>query len=101
MKTELEKDELNLIALAQNYSDEGKARELLESLRWPNGPICPHCKNDGKAKAICRITPKPTGKRPVRNGLYFCGVCRKQFPVTVGTVFEASHIRITTWMMAM
>ncbi|HVS25593.1 MAG TPA: transposase, partial [Gammaproteobacteria bacterium] len=25
------------------YKDEKKAREHLESLRWPDGPICPHC----------------------------------------------------------
>ena len=31
-------DELNLIKLAREYSDEDKARELFESMRWPNGP---------------------------------------------------------------
>lgn len=34
-------DELNLIELAQNYSDEDKTRGLVESLLWPNGPVCP------------------------------------------------------------
>jgi hypothetical protein len=33
------KDELNLVELAQKYSDEDKARELMESLLWPDGPI--------------------------------------------------------------
>jgi Transposase zinc-ribbon domain len=46
-----EKDELNLVTLAQQYSDEDKARELLESLLWPDGPVCPHCQNH-KEKAI-------------------------------------------------
>jgi len=23
--------------------NERKARELLEKVRWPEGPICPHC----------------------------------------------------------
>jgi hypothetical protein len=36
-------EELNLVTLAQEYSDEDSARALLESLRWPNGPVCPHC----------------------------------------------------------
>ena len=50
MKTNEEKDELNLITLAQEYADEDKARGLLESLLWPNGAVCPHCKNhNGKA----------------------------------------------------
>lgn len=101
-KVEFDKDELNLIELAQNYSDENKARELLESLRWPNGPVCPHCKCDD----VYKLTPKPAGpsrgkRRKMRQGLYCCAACRKQFTVTVGTVFESSHIPITKWMMAM
>jgi hypothetical protein len=43
MKEIEEKDELNLITLAQEYSDEDQARGLLESLLWPDGAICPHC----------------------------------------------------------
>jgi transposase-like protein len=104
MKTELDKDELNLIELAQNYSDDGKARELLESLLWPNGPVCPHCKCKNVYKI--KVTPKPAKRttmatpRKVREGLYCCSDCRKQFTVTVGTIFEASHIPISKWVMA-
>jgi hypothetical protein len=39
MKMNEEKDELNLITLAQEYADEDKARGLLESLLWPNVAI--------------------------------------------------------------
>ena len=103
MKTEmanLEPEDLSLIKLAQEYSDNDKARELLESLRWPEGPVCPHCANDGKAKSIYTITPKADSDRPARKGLYKCGACRKQFTVTVGTIFEDSHIPIGKWLMA-
>src|SRR5256712_6948937 len=103
MKTEkagLDGEDLNLIKLAQEYSDNDKARELLESLRWPNGPTCPHCGNDGKAKSIYTITPKAASDRPARKGLYKCGACRKQFTVTVNTIFEDSHIPIGKWLMA-
>lgn len=93
-------EELNLVSLAQKYSDNDKARELLESLRWPNGPVCPHCQNDGRAKSIYTITPKAESNRPARKGLYKCGACRKQFTVTVGTIFEDSHIPISKWLMA-
>jgi transposase-like protein len=93
-------EDLNLVTLAQEYSDNDKARELLESWRWPNAPVCPHCKNDGKAKSIYTLKPKPTSKAPARKGVYKCGACRKQFTVTVGTVFEASHIPINKWMLA-
>ena len=95
-------DDLTLISLAQEYADEDKARGLLESLRWPNGPVCPHCKNTGTAaKGVVPLIPKATSKSPARKGLYFCGSCRKQFSVTVGTVFEGSHIPISKWLMAM
>lgn len=102
MKTqpEFDAEEINLITLAQDYSDEDKARELLERLRWPNGAICPHCKNDGATKPNSKLTPKPDSKRPVRKGVYFCGACRKQFTVTVNTVFEGSHVPISKWLMA-
>lgn len=93
-------EELNLVSLAQKYSDNDKARELLESLRWPDGPVCPHCANDGKSKSIYTITPKADSDRPARKGLYKCGACRKQFTVTVGTIFEDSHIPIGKWLMA-
>ena len=65
-KNEFDADELNLIKLARDYSDDDKARELLESLRWPNGCICPHCKNDGKGKSISKLTPKASSKSAVR-----------------------------------
>jgi transposase-like protein len=98
--TGLSTEDLNLVKLAREYSDNDTARELLESLRWPNGPVCPHCANDGKAKSIYTITPQVKSKRPARKGLYKCGACRKQFTVTVGTIFEDSHIPIGTWLMA-
>ena len=96
MKT-MDKEELNLVTLAQQYSDEDKARELLERLLWPDGPVCPHCKNH-KEKKITKLQPKAGSK--TRKGLYACGACRKQFTVTVGTVFEDSHIKISKWLMA-
>jgi hypothetical protein len=99
MKINEERDELNLITLAQQYSDEDKARGLLESLLWPDGPVCPHCKNH-KEKAIYRLQPKTTSKRPARKGVCKCGACRKQFTVTVDTIFEDSHLPISKWMMA-
>src|SRR5437016_231814 len=97
MKTKLDADDLNLIKLAQDYSDESKARELFESWRWPNGkPICPHCKFDEAYK----ITSDQRSKNKARPGLYCCAACRKTFTATVGTVLEGSHIPISKWLMA-
>ena len=29
--------------IARQYQDEDAAREHLEKLLWPDGPVCPHC----------------------------------------------------------
>ena len=75
---------------APYFLDKDKARERLEALRWPNGPVCPHCGSE-------KSWPLKT-----RAGLYKCGTygCRKQFTVTVGTVFERSKIPLNKWLMA-
>jgi transposase-like protein len=75
---------------------EDEARETLESIRWPYGAVCPHC----GSKEAHKLTPKGGTKTSVRPGVYFCGDCRKQFTVTVGTIFEGSRIQITDWFMA-
>ncbi len=92
-------DELNLITLAQKYADEDTARALLEQMLWPHGPVCPHCKNHTE-KPIYKLEANAASNAPVRKGVYKCGACREQFSVTVGTVFEGSHIPIGKWMMA-
>lgn len=94
-------DELNLVKLAKEYSNEDKARELFESLRWPHGAVCPRCKNDGSTKPNSKLTPQVGSKKAVRNGVYFCGACRKQFTATIGTALEGSHIPISKWLMAL
>jgi transposase-like protein len=88
--------DINIVELAQRFSDEDKARELLESVRWPNGVACPHC---GSVK-VYRLEAKPDSKKPGRKGLWKCGDCRKQFTVTVGTIFEGSHIPLNKWVIA-
>ena len=76
---------------------EPQARELLESLRWPDGPICPHC---GLLDNATPLKARPDSKKPVRPGVWKCNGCREQFSVTVGTVFEDSHLPLNKWLMA-
>ena len=91
-------NELNLVTLAQHFSDEDKAREFLEKLRWPDGPVCPHC---GEVNNAYRLEPKPSKKDThVRKGVWKCGGCREQFTVTVGTIFADSHIPLSKWLLA-
>jgi len=79
------------------YVDEEIARELLERVRWPDGPICPHCVVVG---GHYRVNPRKGSRRPVRQGVWKCRDCRKQFTVTVGTVFQGSKIPLSKWVTA-
>jgi transposase-like protein len=78
------------------FHDETKAREALEATLWPDGPVCPHCGNVD-SNTIGKIEGKKHSHRP---GLYYCGACKKQFTVTVGTVFERSKIPLSKWWLA-
>lgn len=78
------------------FQDETAAREALEAVRWPDGPICPHCGNSHQDR-IAKVEGKKKSHRP---GLYYCAECKGQFTVTVGTVFERSKIPLTKWWMA-
>lgn len=75
---------------APRFTDEDKAREHLEALRWPEGPFCPHC---GSLKAT-----RLEGKKH-RAGLIQCNDCREQYTVTVGTVFERSKVPLHKWLL--
>lgn len=68
-----------------------QAREYLEKLRWDGKPFCAHC--------ACLEVTKLNGKA-TRPGVYKCRGCRKQFTVTVGTIFEDSHIELRQWVKA-
>jgi len=86
---------LNLNQIAKLSEDE--ARELIESIRWPNGIVCPKCGSD---KGAYKLESKPETKNKIRPGVYKCKSCRKKFTVMVGTIFEDSHIPLNQWLMA-
>jgi len=75
---------------AKHFHDEEAAYAFVEKRLWPQGPICPHC---GGVERISKMGGKST-----RLGLYKCYQCRKPFRVTVGTIFEASHIPLHIWL---
>ena len=79
--------------LSEDYlHDEAKAYELVESVLWPDGPVCPHC---GVLDQSSPMKGKST-----RIGTYKCYACRKKFTVKIGTIFEDSHIPMRTWLQA-
>src|SRR5882672_251976 len=77
---------------APHFHNEEAAYKFIESRIWPNGPVCPHCGGVEKNR-------KMQG-RSTRIGVYKCYDCRKPFRVTVGTIFEASHIPLNVWLQA-
>ena len=74
------------------FTDEPAAIAKLESIIWPNGPVCVHCSDN---KRIGRLNGKST-----KLGALKCYACQKKFHATVGTVFEDSHVPLTYWMQA-
>ena len=86
------KNMANAVHTEARFTDDDAAREHLESIRWPYGPVCPHC---GGTERNSRLNGTSH-----RAGLLFCGDCREQFTVTVGTVFERSKVALHKWVYA-
>ncbi len=80
----------NLKQLMTKFSNEEQCRSFLVQQRWNGCPECPYC-GSNKWYSI------ENGKR------FKCGnkECYKKYSVTVGTVFHASNIPLTTWFPAM
>lgn len=76
------------------FHDEAAAFAYLESVLWPNGPVCPHCFN-ADAGRIYELKGKTT-----RLGLKKCADCRRPFTAKVGTVFESAHIPLHKMLQA-
>jgi transposase-like protein len=74
------------------FHDDEAARIHLEAQRWPDGAYCPHC---GECEKVTELQGKST-----KPGTYICKACRTKFTVTVGTIFERSHIGLAKWMLA-
>ena len=87
--------DLTLLEIMRRFSTEEAARAYFERIRWPNGPVCPHCGSAGQAYALT-----PNKEARIREGLYKCGECRDTFSVTVGTVMESSKVPLHKWLIA-
>ena len=76
----------------KHLQNEEDAYAWVEAHIWPEGPVCPHCQ---EKERVSKMQGKAT-----RIGLYKCYACRKQFRVTVGTIFEKSHVPLYLWLQA-
>lgn len=79
---------MTLPDVTELFSTDEKCRELLERLRWPDGPMCPRCKSDDVVRLETNVK------------LIWCPFCEYQFTVTAGTIFNDSHLPLMKWFMA-
>lgn len=83
----------SMIHMIDALNSDNACREHLEQLRWNGEPICPHC--GSKRENHYRLKNKG-----VFRGLYKCKDCRSRFTVTVGTMFDGSHVSLRKWFVA-
>lgn len=88
--------DFDLDILSPHFHNPEAAVEYLEGLRWADGRTCPHCGTvDSAEREHYRIKRKGSTRK-----LWKCFSCRKQFTVTVGTIFEDSHVPLNKWLLA-
>lgn len=80
---------MKITFLARYLNDEEAATDLIEAMRWGKERSCPFC---GSVKSYRLNVPSVKRRR------YKCADCRKQFTVSVGTIFEGSHVPFGKWL---
>jgi transposase-like protein len=78
---------MTLIDLTVMFPSDERCRELLERLRWPDGPICPRCNDTTPARLATNAK------------ILYCRKCDYQFSVTTGTIFHDSHLPLIKWFV--
>lgn len=76
-----------LLQAARYFDNPDVCLEFVAAMRWPDGPVCPHC---GGMKHSFLTTRR----------IWKCKACRKQFSVKTASVFEDSPIALDKWLMA-
>lgn len=76
----------------RHFHDEAAAYRFVETSIWPNGAVCPHCGGTDRNSE--------TKGNSARIGTYKCYDCPKPFTVKIGTIFEASHVKLHLWLQA-
>ncbi len=69
------------------YGTEAQCRAVVETLRWPQGFVCPLCGG-------CEGTQLSTRAKVQ------CRACRHQVSLTAGTIFHATKLPLTSWFLA-
>jgi len=69
------------------FATEEQCRDYLYHLRWPEGFVCPKCKERTKAW-------------PIGDTLFKCSKCGRQTSVIAGTIFQDTRTPLKTWFTA-
>jgi transposase-like protein len=78
---------LNLCDVMKDFADDAKCRAYIESLRWPDGIVCPHC----QSKKVYRLEKRDQ---------LLCASCEYQFSATVESIFHDTHLPLWKWFIA-
>ena len=75
-----------VLELRDQFADEAACRQYLAKLRWPEGFVCPRCRDRGAWMTA--------------RGLYHCQQCDHQTSVTAGTLFADTNLPLRLWFEA-
>ena len=84
--------------LSEYFFNAEKAEEFITKLLWAKGSVCPHCGNKENIYTLTAKEGSKTSRKSLK--LYKCSACRKQFTITMGTIFQDSHIPLNKWLYA-
>ena len=81
---------MRLTDFIKAYGTDEACRAHMESVRWPDGSVCPEC---GLIDNAVPVSTKP--------GRWRCRACNRQFNVLLGTALEGTHLPLRVWYLAM
>lgn len=84
---------MNLFETIRRFPDQQACIDYLESVRYKDGPYCPHCASADESK-VRRSNLKS------RVGRWNCHDCKSSFNVLSGTIFQGTHIPLQKWFVA-
>ena len=97
-------ERISIIDLVEQIPDEASAYRFMESMRWPDKPVCPHC---GSINDHRFLTPENGVSRRTRTGaasqrrVWKCRDCQKQFSVITNTPFHGSKVPLRIWIFVL
>ena len=79
---------ITIVKLIQMFPDDATAEKWIESIRWPDGRVCPVCGSSNTTSSTHKTMP------------YRCRACRQFFSVRKGSVMESSKLGCQAWAIA-